>query len=77
MPFPDGIIVLTSLMMGGWFLSVSIGNKLSGILSGMWEGYSDKSKFFLINFFIVIVPAIALFLLLRWLNRVMKEKGVK
>jgi POT family proton-dependent oligopeptide transporter len=68
---------LTSLMMGGWFLSVSIGNKLSGILSGMWEGYSDKSKFFLINFFIVIVPAIALFLLLRWLNRVMKEKGVK
>ncbi|MBI5859095.1 MAG: peptide MFS transporter [Sphingobacteriales bacterium] len=68
---------LTSLMMGGWFLSVSIGNKLSGILSGMWEGYADKSKFFLTNFFIVIVPAIALFLLLRWLNRVMKEKGVK
>ncbi|MBM3415400.1 MAG: peptide MFS transporter [Bacteroidetes bacterium] len=68
---------LTSLMMGGWFLSVSIGNKLSGMLSGMWEGYSDKSKFFLTNFFIVIVPAIALFLLLRWLNRVMKEKGVK
>lgn len=68
---------LTSLMMGGWFLSVSIGNKLSGILSGMWEGYEDKSKFFLTNFFIVIVPAIALFLLLRWLNSVMKEKGVK
>jgi POT family proton-dependent oligopeptide transporter len=68
---------LTSLMMGGWFLSVSIGNKLSGILSGMWEGYEDKSKFFLTNFFIVIVPAIGLFLLLRWLNRVMKEKGVK
>lgn len=68
---------LTSLMMGGWFLSTSIGNKLSGILSGLWEGYEDKSKFFLTNFFIVIVPAIALFLLLRWLNRVMKEKGVK
>jgi POT family proton-dependent oligopeptide transporter len=68
---------LTALMMGGWFLSVSIGNKLSGMLSGMWDGYADKSKFFLTNFFIVIVPAIALFLLLRWLNRVMKEKGVK
>jgi proton-dependent oligopeptide transporter, POT family len=68
---------LTSLMMGGWFLSVSIGNKLSGILSGMWEGYEDKSDFFMANFFIVIVPAIGLFLLLRWLNRVMKEKGVK
>ena len=68
---------LTSLMMGGWFLSVSIGNKLSGMLSGMWEGYDDKSQFFLANFFIVIIPAIALFLLLRWLNRVMKEKGVR
>ena len=59
---------LTSLMMGGWFLSTSIGNKLSGILSGLWEGYDDKSNFFLTNFFIVIVPAIALFLLLRWLT---------
>jgi POT family proton-dependent oligopeptide transporter len=67
---------LTSLMMGGWFLSVSIGNKLSGILSGLWEQYPDKSDFFLTNFFIVIVPAIALFLLLKWLNRVMREKGV-
>ena len=68
---------LTSLMMGGWFLSTSIGNKLSGILSGLWEGYEDKSKFFLTNFFIVIIPTIALFLLLRWLNNVMREKGVK
>ncbi len=68
---------LTSLMMGGWFLSTSIGNKLSGILSGLWEGYEDKSNFFLTNFFIVIIPAIALFVLLKWLNRVMKEKGVK
>jgi POT family proton-dependent oligopeptide transporter len=67
---------LTSLMMGGWFLAVSIGNKLSGILSGLWEQYPDKSDFFLTNFFIVIVPAIALFLLLKWLNRVMREKGV-
>jgi POT family proton-dependent oligopeptide transporter len=63
-------------MMGGWFLAVSIGNKLSGILSGLWEQYPDKSDFFLTNFFIVIVPAIALFLLLKWLNRVMREKGV-
>ena len=68
---------LTSLMMGGWFLSTSIGNKLSGILSGLWESYTDKSKFFLTNFLIVIVPTIALFLLLRWLNNVMREKGVK
>jgi POT family proton-dependent oligopeptide transporter len=68
---------LTALMMGGWFLSTSIGNKLSGILSGLWDKYDDKSNFFLTNFFIVAVPAIILFLLLKWLNSVMKEKGVK
>lgn len=68
---------LTALMMGGWFLSTSIGNKLSGILSGLWEQYEDKSNFFLTNFFIVAIPAIILFLLLKWLNSVMREKGVK
>jgi POT family proton-dependent oligopeptide transporter len=25
------------LMMGGWFLSTSIGNKLSGVLASMWD----------------------------------------
>src|SRR5205085_6994307 len=28
---------LTALMMGGWFLSTSIGNKLSGVLASMWD----------------------------------------
>ena len=40
---------ITALMMGGFFLSTSVGNKLSGMLSGMWEGYEDKSDFFLVN----------------------------
>jgi len=30
---------ITSLMMGGWFLSTSIGNKLSGVLATMWDSY--------------------------------------
>lgn len=68
---------LTSLLMGGWFLSTSIGNKLSGILSGMWEGYKDKSKFFLVNFVLAFAAFLLLFTMLRWLNKVMKEKGVK
>jgi POT family proton-dependent oligopeptide transporter len=64
---------LTSLMMGGWFLSTSIGNKMSGILASMWDSYSDKTYFFLTNCAFLLVSAIVIFCLLRWLNRIFKE----
>jgi POT family proton-dependent oligopeptide transporter len=67
---------ITSLMMGGWFLSTSIGNKLSGVLSGMWDQYENKANFFLLNFSLLMAAAIVCFLMLKWLNRIMKEKGV-
>ncbi len=67
---------ITALMMGGFFLSTSIGNKLSGILSGMWNGFEDKSNFFLMNFALVMVATISLLLLLKWLNRVLKAKNI-
>jgi POT family proton-dependent oligopeptide transporter len=28
---------IAALMMGGWFLSTAIGNKMSGVLSGLWD----------------------------------------
>lgn len=67
---------ITALMMGGFFLSTSVGNKLSGILSSMWESYDDKSHFFYMNFLLVLPAALLMFALLKWLNKVMKEKGV-
>lgn len=67
---------LTALMMGGFFLSTSVGNKLAGILSSNFEATEDKSSFFFMNFILVMVAALLLFLLLRWLNRVMREKNV-
>jgi POT family proton-dependent oligopeptide transporter len=67
---------ITALMMGGFFLSTSLGNKLAGSLSGLWEGFEDKSYFFLMNFALVIFAAGMLFAMLRWLNRVMKEKNI-
>ncbi len=67
---------ITALMMGGFFLSTSVGNKLSGMLSSMWERYEDKSEFFFTNFLLVLPAAILMFVLLRWLNRVMAEKGI-
>ncbi len=67
---------ITSLMMGGWFLSTSIGNKLSGILASKWDEYDDKASYFWLNFFLLFAAALLLFVLLRWLNKVMREKGV-
>lgn len=67
---------ITSLMMGGWFLSTSIGNKLSGVLSSQWDKYDDKASFFWLNFFLLFAAAVFLFIILKWLNRVMKSKGV-
>ncbi len=67
---------ITSLMMGGWFLATSIGNKLSGVLASMWDTYTDKTDYFWLNFGLLMAAAAVCFVLLRWLNRIMKEKGV-
>lgn len=67
---------ITSLMMGGWFLSTSIGNKLSGILASKWDEYDNKVNYFWLNFILLGAAALFLFILLRWLNKVMKAKGV-
>ncbi len=64
---------LTALMMGGWFLSTSIGNKLSGILASMWDKYEYKGYFFLTNSILLLVAAIAIFVMLKWLNKIFKE----
>lgn len=67
---------ITSLMMGGWFLSTSMGNKLSGILASKWDEYDNKANYFWLNFILLGSAAIFLFFILKWLNRVMREKGV-
>lgn len=67
---------ITSLMMGGWFLSTSIGNKLSGVLASMWDTYEDKTDFFWINFGLLLFATLLMFALLKQLNKVMKEKGI-
>ncbi len=63
---------ITALMMGGWFLSTSIGNKLSGVLASMWDKYEDKTDFFLFNCFLLLVATAIAFSMLKWLNRIFK-----
>lgn len=67
---------ITALMMGGFFLSISVGNKLAGMLSSLWETMEQKENFFFLNFALVLAAALLLFLMLKWLNRVMKENNV-
>ena len=67
---------LTALMMGGNFLAISIGNKLSGILASMWYDYEDKANFFWVNFALLMAAFCLGLLILKSLNKIMKEKGV-
>ena len=64
---------IVALMMGGWFLSTAIGNKLSGVLSGMWDLFEKKSNFFLTNAILTFAAFFLIMLLLPWLKRVYKE----
>jgi proton-dependent oligopeptide transporter, POT family len=65
---------LTALMMGGWFLATSIGNKLSGILASLWDKYEHKSNFFLINLALLGAAALIILAMLPWLNRIFRAK---
>jgi proton-dependent oligopeptide transporter, POT family len=64
---------ITALMMGGLFLSISIGNKLSGVLASTWYNYENKANYFYVNFALLIASAILAFSLLGWMNRIFKE----
>ncbi|POY34839.1 MFS transporter [Solitalea longa] len=64
---------LTSLMMGGWFLATSIGNKLSGVLASMWDKYDIKAWFFFVNFAACMVAALAIAIMLKWLRNIINQ----
>ena len=65
---------LTAVMMGGWFLSTSIGNKLAGVLGHMGADNPDKSMVFYINFTGAMVCAVLLFIGVKRIAAVLKEK---
>ncbi|MGL2962276.1 peptide MFS transporter [Flavobacterium sp. RSB2_4_14] len=67
---------ITALMMGGWFLATSIGNKLSGVLASMWDTYEDKANFFWVNFGLLLFATVLMFALVKNLNKVMKDHGI-
>jgi len=64
---------LTALMMGGWFITTSLGAKVSGILAGFWDEFDNKALFFGISVVAAIVAGLLLFPLTRRLNKVVVE----
>lgn len=66
---------ITSLMMGGWFLSTSIGNKLSGVIASQWDVFENKAGFFMINVVICVAAAIAMMFMVKWLKGVLARNS--
>ncbi|MEO8591105.1 MAG: peptide MFS transporter [Flavobacteriales bacterium] len=65
---------LTAVMMGGWFLSTSIGNKLAGVLGHMGSDSANKSLVFYINCTGAMICAFLLFIAVKRIAAVLKEK---
>lgn len=64
---------LTALMMGAWFLSTSIGNKLAGILSGLFNIFETKAYAFALNCILALVSCGLIVVMLPRLRRVMNK----
>lgn len=64
---------LTALMMGGWFITTSLGGKISGILAGFWDKFDNKAVFFGISVIAAVIAGFLLFPLTKKLNKVVVE----
>jgi POT family proton-dependent oligopeptide transporter len=65
---------LTALMMGGWFLSTSIGGKVAGVMTGFWDDFHDKKMFFLILVIAAFIGGILIYSRIKFLNDIVREK---
>jgi proton-dependent oligopeptide transporter, POT family len=66
---------LTALMMGGWQLATSVGNKLSGVLAKNWDKIEHKANFFWLNFALLMLAFFIMLLMLKRLNRVFRQSA--
>ena len=65
---------LTALMMGGWFLSTSIGGKVAGVMTSFWDDFTDKKIFFLILVAGGFIGGILIYSRIKSLNQIVKDK---
>lgn len=65
---------LTALLMGGWFLSTSIGGKVAGVMTSFWDDFTDKKMFFLILVAAAFIGGILIYSRIKSLNQIVREK---
>jgi POT family proton-dependent oligopeptide transporter len=65
---------LTALLMGGWFLSTSIGGKIAGVMTSFWDNFTDKKMFFLILVVAAFIGGILIYSRIKSLNEIVREK---
>ena len=65
---------LTALMMGAWFLVNAIAGKISGLMATFWDKFTDKGNYFLILFVAAMISGVVIFLMVKWLRTVVREK---
>lgn len=65
---------LTALMMGGWFLSTSLGGKVAGVMASFWDKMPDKRIFFGIITIAAILGGLLIFAKVKSLNQIVKDK---
>ena len=65
---------LTALMMGGWFLSTSIGGKIAGVMTSFWDDFTDKKIFFLILVAGAFIGGVLIYSRIKSLNQILKDK---
>ena len=65
---------LTSLLMGGWFLTMSLGSKVAGLMTSSWGKFPDKRVYFLIWFAAGIIGGVLIFSRIKSLNNIVREK---
>ncbi|HET9435039.1 MAG TPA: MFS transporter, partial [Chitinophagaceae bacterium] len=65
---------LTALMMGGWFLSTSLGGKVAGVMASFWDKIPDKKVFFGIITIAAILGGLLIFSKIKSLEQITREK---
>ncbi len=65
---------LTSLLMGGWFLTMSMGSKVAGLMTSSWDKFPDKRIYFIIWFIAAVIGGVLIFSRIGSLNRIVREK---
>ncbi len=65
---------LTALMMGGWFISTSLGGKVAGIMASSWDSMTDKRIFFGIIAVAAILGGLLIFSRVKSLDKIVKDK---